>query len=277
MSKVLEVSRNAYYNWKKDRQASKKRFRELLIAEIKKVYKLSRCIYGSPRISRELIKRGFKASQQYVARIMREEGLRSLATPKYVVTTDSEHDNPISENILNREFNVSQLGKVWVSDITYIRVNDDWAYLTTVLDLADRKIVGWAISEDMTTENTVIAAWNRAKMNREIKQGFIFHSDRGVQYTSNSFRKILNGNKKVTQSMSRKGNCWDNAVAESFFKTIKHESLNHIKFTSIKQLKRVLFEYIEHWYNRIRMHSALDYKTPFEKELELTYKLKNVA
>ena len=227
MSKVLEVSRNAYYNWKKDRQASKKRFRELLIAEIKKVYKLSRCIYGSPRISRELIKRGFKASQQYVARIMREEGLRSLATPKYVVTTDSEHDNPISENILNREFNVSQLGKVWVSDITYIRVNDDWAYLTTVLDLADRKIVGWAISEDMTTENTVIAAWNRAKMNREIKQGFIFHSDRGVQYTSNSFRKILNGNKKVTQSMSRKGNCWDNAVAESFFKTIKHESLNH--------------------------------------------------
>lgn len=277
MSKVLEVSRNAYYNWKKDRQAPKKRFRELLLAEIKKVYKLSRCIYGSPRISRELIKRGFKASQQYVARIMREEGLRSLATPKSVVTTDSEHDNPISENILNREFNVSQLGKVWVSDITYIRVNDDWAYLTTVLDLADRKIVGWAISEDMTTENTVIAAWNRAKMNREIKQGFIFHSDRGVQYTSNSFRKILNGNKKVTQSMSRKGNCWDNAVAESFFKTIKHESLNHIKFTSIKQLKRVLFEYIEHWYNRIRMHSALDYKTPLEKELELTYKLKNVA
>ena len=277
MSKVLEVSRNAYYNWKKDRQASKKRFRELLLAEIKKIYKLSRCIYGSPRISRELIKRGFKASQQYVARIMREEGLRSLATPKYVVTTDSGHDNPISENILNREFNVSQLGKVWVSDITYIRVNDDWAYLTTVLDLADRKIVGWAISEDMTTENTVIAAWNRAKMNREIKQGFIFHSDRGVQYTSNSFRQILNGNKKVTQSMSRKGNCWDNAVAESFFKTIKHESLNHIKFTSIKQLKRVLFEYIEHWYNRIRMHSALDYKTPLEKELELTYKLKNVA
>ena len=139
-----------------------------------------------------------------------------------------------------------------MSDITYIRVNTHWVYLTTVIDLADRKVIGWSLSNDMTTKNTAIKAWNRAKVNRPITKGLIFHSYRGVKYTCNSFRDILTHNQTITQSMSRKGNCWDNAVAESFFRTIKYEPLNRYNFKSIQEAKKVLFEYIEHWYNRMR-------------------------
>ena len=208
---------------------------------------------------------------------MQCEGIRASVIPRFVVTTDSDHDNPIADNLLDRKFDVNELGRAWVSDITYIKVNSDWAYLTTVIDLADRKVIGWSISNDMTTENTVIKAWNNAKINRSIINELIFHSDRGVQYTSKSFRNILSHNKNVTQSMSRKGNCWDNAVAESFFKTIKHESLNRYNFKSIQELKKVAFKYIELWYNRMRLHSSLGYKTPEEREIELMNRYENVA
>ena len=189
------------------------------------------------------------------------EGLRASVPPKFVATTDSDDDNPIAENVLNRGFRVYELGKVWVSDITYIRVNTDCVYLTTVFDLADRKVIGLSLSNDMTAKNTMIKAWNRARVNRPITKGLIFHSNRGVQYTCNSFRDILTYNQPVTQSMSRKGNYWDNAVAESFFKTIKYERLNRYNFKSIQEVKKVVFEYIEHWYNRMRLHSSLGYKT----------------
>ena len=278
MCEALEVSKNAFYNWLKDRQSERKSFRKVLGYEIQKIYNLSDQSYGSPRITIELEKIGYKVSRPLVAKIMFEQGLRSCLRPKFVVTTDSGHKLPVAENILNREFQVNELGTVWVSDITYIRVNSDWVYLTTVIDLADRKVIGWCVSDDMTTENTVVKAWNKAINNRQIGESLLFHSDRGVQYASNKFRRILKFNKKVTQSMSRKGNCWDNAVAESFFKTIKHEKLNRYKFSSIEQVRQVVFEYIERWYNRMRIHSSLGYKTPLEKELELiANKLKNVA
>ena len=157
---------------------------------------------------------------------------------------------------------------MWVRDITYIRVVNAFVYLTTVIDLADRSVVGWHLSETMTDEETTIAAFIKALEQRELKPGAMFHSDRGVQYASKAFRKILAAYDCV-QSMSRKGNCWDNAVAESFFKTIKSEALNHYNFTSIEQVYAVVFDYIDGWYNTQRMHSSLGYLSPNEKYLEL--------
>ena len=194
--------------------------------------------------------------------------LKSVLRKKYVVTTDSKHTFPLAKNELNREFSSLKLGQKWVSDITYIKVNDDWNYLTTIIDLADRKVVGWALSEDMTTENTIMKAWVVARENRNIINGFIFHSDRGVQYASNKMTNLFSYNIKITQSMSRKGNCWDNAVAESFFKTIKHEWLCRFKFTSYQQLYNSIEDYIN-WYNNERLHSSLDYLTPLEMEVKL--------
>ena len=203
-----------------------------LAERIKMLFEESKQIYGSCRIQKMLEREGLIYSRSYIGLLMRTMGLRSVLRKKYVVTTDSKHPYPVPDNILDRDFTSLKLGEKWVSDITYIRVNDDWNYLTTIIDLADRKVVGWALSEDMTTENTIMKAWISARKNRDIKNGFIFHSDRGVQYASNKITNLFSFNRKITQSMSRKGNCWDNAVAESFFKTIKHEWLLRFKFTS---------------------------------------------
>ena len=206
---------------------------------------------------------------------MKEMGLKSVLKRKFVITTNSNHKHLISDNLLNREFTSPKLGQKWVSDITYIRVGNDWNYLTTILDLADRKIVGWSLSEDMTTENTVLKAWLEARKSRSIITGFIFHSDRGVQYASKKTTNLLAFNKFAKQSMSRKGNCWDNAVAESFFKTIKHEWLLRFKYKNYDELYNSINEYIT-WYNTKRIHSTLTYLSPLEKEMELR-KIKNKA
>ncbi|KXX70383.1 hypothetical protein AVL50_11650 [Flammeovirga sp. SJP92] len=186
------------------------------------------------------------------------------------VTTDSKHNQPIADNLLGRNFHENRLGKKWVSDITYIRVSDKWAYLTTMIDLADRKVIGWSLSEDMTTENTVLKAWVNARNNRDIEEGFLLHSDRGVQYSILLFTSILSENPTSKQSMSRKGDCWDNAVAESFFKSIKYEYLYRFNFQSIEHLNKEVTKYI-YWNNNKRLHSALGYKTPAEKENELKF------
>ena len=206
---------------------------------------------------------------------MKEMGLKSVLKRKFVITTNSNHNHLISDNLLNRDFTSLKLGQKWVSDITYIRVGNDWNYLTTILDLADRKIVGWSLSEDMTTENTVLKAWLEARKSRSIITGFIFHSDRGVQYASKNTTNLLAFNKFAKQSMSRKGNCWDNAVAESFFKTIKHEWLLRFKYKNYDELYNSINEYIT-WYNTKRIHSTLEYLSPLEKEMELR-KIKNKA
>ena len=200
---------------------------------------------------------------------MKEMGLKSILKIKFIVTTLSKHDNPVAENTLDRDFTSSLLGEKWVSDITYISIGKQWNYLTTIIDLADRKVVGWSLSEDMTTENTVYKAWINARNTRSISNNLIFHSDRGVQYTSKKIVNLLNANGKVTQSMSRKGNCWDNAVAESFFKTIKYECLNRYSFENSNKLYRCINQYIE-WYNTKRIHSALDYMTPIQMERKLS-------
>jgi transposase InsO family protein len=243
---------------------------------IRAVFIDSREIYGSYRVQKMLEKESLYYSRSYVAVLMKEMGLRSILKRKFVVTTDSNHSYPISKNILDRKFDSYKIGEKWVSDITYIRVNDDWNYLTTIMDLADRKIVGWSLSEDMTTENTVWKAWLLATNTRKIRYNFIFHSDQGVQYASNKMSCVLRNNIKITQSMSRKGNCWDNATAESLFKTIKYECTNRYKFTSNKQLFDCLEDYIR-WYNTKRIHSTLGYKTPLEMQLELEKILNKAA
>ena len=184
---------------------------------------------------------------------------------KYRVTTNSDHLYPVNENLLMRDFSTNGTGEKWVSDITYIRTGEGWLYLTVIIDLADRKIVGWSMDSSMTAASTIVAAWKMAVRNRPLDGELIFHSDRGIQYASHEFRRCLKGI-PVLQSMSRKGNCWDNAIAESFFKTLKTELVYHTKFETKAQAKLEIFDYIEVWYNRKRRHSALDYKTPEQVE-----------
>jgi len=207
---------------------------------------------------------------------MQEMGIKSRTRKKFVATTDSTHNNPVADNVLDRDFEASELGKAWVSDITYVRLKDHWAYLTVMLDLADRAVVGWSLSCDMTAEHTVVAAWADARSNRSILPGFLLHSGRGVQYTCKRFADIISLNKHTGQSMSRKGNCWDNAVAESFFKIIKYEELNHHKFDSYEQLYDCIEQYIQ-WYNTKRIHSSLGYKTPIETEIKIRNQNRNRA
>ncbi len=267
MCKCMKVSRNSYYNW----FSNKRNINEKLVhlkERIQYHFQQNRCVYGSTRIQKKLQSEGLVYSISYIGRLMRQMGLKSILKRKFVITTQSKHDNPIAKNVLNRDFTSTQIGQKWVSDITYIPVGKSWNYLTTIIDLADRKVVGWTLSENLTTEHTVYKAWIKARNTRTIKNNLIFHSDRGVQYTSNKIVKLLNTNAKVIQSMSRKGNCWDNAVAESFFKTIKYECLNQYQFDNYLQLYNCVEKYI-YWYNTKRIHSALGYLTPIEMERKL--------
>lgn len=269
MCKCLKVSKNAYYNWKRKKDIVRSESnKERLGGKVVQIFNDSRQTYGSHRVQQQLERMGLKFSRSYIALIMKEMGLRSVLRKKFVNTTDSNHSFSIAGNELDRDFTSLRLGEKWVSDITYVRVNDDWNYLTTIIDLADRKIVGWSLSGDMTAKNTVCRAWLNAIANRTVVDGFIFHSDRGSQYACNEFTRIFSSHPKMKQSMSRKGNCWDNAVAESFFKTIKHEWLNRFKYTSFFQLKRSIDDYIR-WYNTKRLHSSLGYLTPLEREVQL--------
>jgi transposase InsO family protein len=194
---------------------------------------------------------------------MRENDLNARRRRKFIPTTNSNHGFPVCENILNREFHAERGGEKWVSDITYLRTAGGWIYLTVVLDLFDRKVIGWALSADMETRHTTVTALEMAFKNRTAQDGLVFHSDRGVQYCAKSFREILHEQcPTVRQSMSRKGNCWDNACAESFFKTLKSELEILDGRHSAAEVRQSVFLYIEAYYNRVRMHSSLDYSAP---------------
>lgn len=249
---------------------------QILTEKIRLIHSKSKQTYGSPRITHELIKLNVKVSRPRVARLMKTAKIRSIVKRKFRVTTDSEHKYPVVENKLNRQFKVSKIATAWVSDITYIKTTQGWLYLTIILDLADRKIIGWALSSTMKAIDTVIPAWKMAIKNRSITTALIFHSDRGIQYACNEFKSLLDKNPLVIRSMSRKGNCWDNAVAESFFKTLKAECVYQNKFINKQQAAVLVFEFIEVWYNRKRIHSALGYMSPKEFE-ELLNKQKIAA
>ena len=277
MCYCMKVSKNAYYHWLKNKDLVNIKTVKILLKErIKIIFDNSREIYGSCRIQKMLEREGLIYSRSYIGLLMKEMGIKSVLKRKFVITTDSKHAFPIVNNELDRNFTSFKLGEKWVSDITYIRVNDNWNYLTTIMDLADRKIVGWTLSEDMTTENTVMKAWISARKTRNINDGFLFHSDRGVQYASNKMTNLFSFNSKIRQSMSRKGNCWDNAVAESFFKTIKHEWLYRFKFSTYLQLYESIENYIN-WYNTKRLHSSLGYLSPLEMEIKLRGIIKKAA
>lgn len=262
MCKVLNVSRSGYYSWLKKKPSKREVENQEILNQIRQVHLESRKTYGSPRITAELRSRDIFVSRPRVARLMKKTNIRSKTVKKYRVTTDSKHQHQTMSNVLNRAFKVDRIGKVWVSDITYIPTVQGWLYLTIVMDLADRRVIGWAISDSLKTNATVIPAWRMALINRPISEELIFHSDRGVQYSCNEFANLLRTNHHVVRSMSRKGDCWDNAVAESFFKTIKAELVYDHQFLSRGQAKLEIFEYIEVWYNRKRRHSALGYLSP---------------
>lgn len=247
----------------------------MLLSEILRIHEQSKASYGSPRMAEELKKRGFKVSRPRVARLMKQSGIKAVHAKKFVVTTDSKHTYPIVENKLDRKFSAENTGQVWVSDITYIRTLKGWLYLTIILDIFDRKVVGWALSPDLRAENTSVPAFRMAVKNRPPSNSLIFHSDRGVQYACHAFAYLLSSYKYVERSMSRKGNCWDNAVAESFFKTIKTELVYRNRYEGKNQAAVSIFEWIETWYNRNRRHSALGYLTI--NEFENLMQLKNVA
>ena len=261
MCKVFKVRKSSYYRWLKEGPSNRWQENEKLLVEIMDIFEESKESYGSIRMTRELKARDRIIGQNKVAKMMRAAGIRARRRRKFKVTTDSRHNYPVAPNLLNQEFTASRPGEIWVSDITYVRTRSGWLYLTVIIDLYDRKVIGWSMSKGLSAMETIITAWFMAIRNRPVTQDIIFHSDRGVQYACKEFTDILNANKLIIRSMSRKGNCWDNAVAESFFKTIKVEWIYAHTFANQREAQLSIFEWIESWYNRKRRHSALGYKT----------------
>lgn len=261
MCEILEISRSRFYEFCKNPISAIRKRDEPILAEIQRIHKEHEGRYGSPRIASEIRDSLFQAGVNKVARIMRENGIFGRICRKYkVVTTDSNHDHPIAENILNRNFNAEKPNEKWVSDITYVLVGNTWAYLCTIMDLWNREIIGWRLSIDLSAK-FVVSTFESAMQRRGNPTNVLFHSDRGVQYACNEFRKILS-DRKCIQSMSRKGNCWDNAVMESFFHTLKLEAVPKEGFSDFEEAKSKLFDYLERYYNRCRRHSAIDYQKP---------------
>ena len=256
MCKLLKVSRSGYYYWRKYPHCKRAEKKAGLDKLIKDAYFENKGLYGSPRLAAEISAKGSKISRTTVALHMKQLNIQSKVRRKFKVTTDSNHKDPVCENVLDRMFKPTGASLAWVSDITYIHTLEGFLYLTTIIDLFDRKVVGWSISEGMSTDETIIAALNMAVKKRKPARGLIFHSDRGVQYASAKTRNVINSHEMI-QSMSRKGNCWDNAVAESFFKTLKTELIYGYKQVSKAQMRLKIFQYIEIWYNRKRRHSFL--------------------
>jgi len=264
MCRILSVSRSGYYRWRNRPESGRSIHNKRLTAQIKAIYKNHKGRAGSPKIADELNDNGFQVSKNSVARRMKEAGLRSIVRRRYRATTNSKHSHPVAENLLKRDFTTAEPNTVWVSDITYIATKRGWLYLTVFLDLYSRMVVGWALSSSLSSQ-MVQMALSRAIKRRQPGAGLIIHSDRGVQYACNDFRKMLHKHDFI-QSMSRKGDCWDNAVAESFFSIIKSELIHHERFKDRNDALPALFEYIEVYYNRKRKHSTLGYKTPAQFE-----------
>ncbi|WP_439651223.1 IS3 family transposase [Pontibacter harenae] len=272
MCRVLKVSRSGYYGSLKGSVSKRAKENEKLLSLIKEEHKKSKGRYGSPRISKALRSKDVLVSRPRVARLMKQAQIRAKMIRRFRATTDSKHSFVVSENLLNRNFSAVRTGQAWVSDITYIRTSAGRLYLTVVLDLADRKVIGWALSEGMKAKDTTVAALRMAIINSSVVENLIFHSDRGVQYACDEFRKELKAYPLICQSMSRKANCWGNAVAESFFKSLKTECVYGGKFENQRMAAMEIFEYIEVFYNRERFHSSLGYHTPAQMEQLLNQK-----
>lgn len=264
MCRVLEVSASGYYAWKQRPESHRAQENRRLDAAIRTVYQASKGRSGSPKITRALRQKGWKVGENRVAKRMREMGLRSIIRRKFKVTTDSKHAFPVAPNRLQRNFTVARPNTVWVSDITYWWTQTGWLYLAIFLDLYSRKVVGWALSRSLD-HTFVLKALRRACGNRHPPEGLIIHSDRGVQYACTGFTEELE-KRRFVPSMSRKGNCWDNSVAESFFHLLKTELVYQGQWRGYADVHHALFEYIEIFYNRERTHATLGYLSPAQFE-----------
>jgi transposase InsO family protein len=271
MAGLFGVSCGAYYKWAKYGLSQRRAQADAeLIRLIREIVLNHHYRYGSPRVKEELRhKYGKSVSVKKVACLMRENGLNARRKGRFVKTTQSNHQKPVFENVLNRDFHAQRGGQKWVSDITYLRTLSGWLYLSVIIDLFDRKVIGWAFSRSLQAEDTTAIALKMACKNRKPHEGLIFHSDRGIQYCAKAFcDKLRELCPSVRQSMSGKGNCWDNACAESFFKTLKVELDTLEGKHSEGEVRQSVFMYIEAYYNRVRRHSTLDYVAPNVFNLE---------
>ena len=269
MAKILRVSPSGFYDWDR-RGTSRRQQREYELARvIEDIHEGSRKTYGSPRIFRMLKALGHRCKKSTVERLMRKYGIFAKRRRKFRKTTQSKHDHPIAENILQRDFKAEGPNKVWASDITYVETAEGWLYLAVILDLFNRQVVGWAMSKRINEELT-LSALHMAIERRRPKPGLIHHSDRGSQYAAKRYRRLLEAI-KARPSMSRKGDCWDNSVVESFFGTLKSEFIHRCQFQTRREATSQIFEWIEVFYNRIRIHSTLGYLSPVQFESERKY------
>lgn len=264
MCLVLGVSKSGYFKWLKRPKSDRQKKQEQLTKAVLRTHLEFQQRYGSVKIAKTLNKHGITVSERTVSRIMTKNKWKSCTVKKYKATTNSNHKNPVSENVLNRRFNVSQPNQSWVTDITYIPTNEGWLYLASVMDLYSRKIVGWSMEKTMTKE-LVISALKMAYKRQKPGKDLIHHSDRGVQYASIEYQNLLKEYDMIS-SMSRKGNCYDNACIESFHGILKRELVYQTKFITRGDARKAIFEYIEFFYNSKRIHSTIGYNTPNEYE-----------
>jgi transposase InsO family protein len=269
MCRVLGVSRSGFYAWRsRDASAADAR-REELTEEVKAIHAQVKARYGSPRIHAELVANGHVCCANFVAKVMREAGIAAKTTRKFKQTTDSNHGLPVAEKVLDRAFDPGQPNTRWCADITYIPTREGWLYLAVVEDLFSRKVVGWSMAATMESRLVVdaleMALDRRLSLKGSSASGLVAHSDRGSQYASEHYRRRL-AEERIACSMSRRGNCWDNAPMESFFASLKKELVHDEDYATRDEARASIFEYIEAFYNRVRRHSALGYVAPDEYE-----------
>ena len=265
MCHVLKVSRAGFYAWLGRPESPRAVHQAEIVERIRRVHRESRQVYGSPRVHRALVAEGVAISENTVAKLMSRAGVRAATARRFVVrTTDSRHGHAIAENTLDRRFEPGEADRVWVGDITYIATGEGWLYLAVILDLGSRKVVGWATADHLRSE-LIERALRNALEHRRPSGPLLHHSDRGVQYACDGYQELLREH-GLEVSMSRKGNCWDNAAMESFFGTLKQELVHRETYAKREEARGSLFEYIEVFYNRQRLHSTLGYLSPVQYE-----------
>jgi transposase InsO family protein len=269
---VLEVSRSGFYAWIRRPAAPRDVKQAELTVRVKAAHERSRGTYGSPRVHRELQAQGVVVSLKTVAKSMRNAGIQGRSKRRFKRTTDSRHADPIAPNVLARHFDASAPNQVWVTDVTAIATSEGWLYLAVMLDLYARRVVAWATSANNDT-SLALEALSKATRGRKPHRGLLHHSDRGSPYASAAYRKALD-DQGIVQSMSRKGDCWDNAVAESFFATLRAELVDHVTYPTHAAARRSLADYIDAFYNLERRHSSIGYINPVEHELRFAIQLK---
>jgi len=267
MCRLLDASKAGYYAWRERAPSERTRDDERLLTRIRVIHAVSSQTYGTPRVHAQLRREGTRVGRKRVARLMQADGIKVRLRRRFRLTTDSNHEFPVARNVLNRRFSVKEIHRkdtIWAGDITYIDTLEGWLYLAVILDLRSRRVVGWSLSQSLE-ETLVLNALRMALTRRQPRRGVLHHSDRGSQYAGKAFQQLLRDHGMVC-SMSRRADCWDNAVVESFNATIKTELIHRKKWSTREEARAAVYKYIETWYNSKRLHSTLGYRTPIEFE-----------